>query len=525
MINYFGQTDRVDDIEVFPILMMKGKTKVAIYGLGNVRDERLNRMFAQKKVKFRRPAEWQDEWFSIFVVHQNRDNKGRGSKNCIHENFIPEFIDFVLWGHEHECLAETTESLRGKFVITQPGSSVATSLVEGEAREKKVGLLEIRGGDFRWTLKTLKTVRPFIFEEIVLSEQDELDPNDPKISAKVSQFLSDRVRSIIASNYDKTQQILVRLRIEYTGFVTLHNQQFGSQFIEQVANPDCILQFHKTRKYVAKSQKEDGGIAMDVRDAVQSLPNADAVCVETLISQVLQKSQNKLELVPENDMNIALESYVYKGMSSSVEETILGILESTQEELSKVKEASTSGDIIQLVEKTMGKLSVQATAPSRQQRQVAVPDVFQGVSKDKIQVLADGQDMFDSIPETTSTSTKPPVKRRTISRKKKVVLEEEEEEESEEDFCMGSSEEEEKKPKRTTAKRKASAATVEKSTPKKRKPPVRKRAEKENVGRKTRQSTIMSGFESQQSQSKRKLPGFISSQRSAIEVEEIDESD
>lgn len=29
--------------------MQKGKTKLAIYGLGNIRDERLHRMFFQKK--------------------------------------------------------------------------------------------------------------------------------------------------------------------------------------------------------------------------------------------------------------------------------------------------------------------------------------------------------------------------------------------------------------------------------------------------------------------------------------------
>jgi hypothetical protein len=34
---------------VYPILMSKGKTKVALYGLGNIRDERLYRTFAAGK--------------------------------------------------------------------------------------------------------------------------------------------------------------------------------------------------------------------------------------------------------------------------------------------------------------------------------------------------------------------------------------------------------------------------------------------------------------------------------------------
>lgn len=33
--------------------------------------------------------------------------------------------------------------------ITQPGSTVATSLTDGEAKQKHVGILEIKGKDFK----------------------------------------------------------------------------------------------------------------------------------------------------------------------------------------------------------------------------------------------------------------------------------------------------------------------------------------------------------------------------------------
>jgi double-strand break repair protein MRE11 len=56
LINYFGKSDNVDDVTVFPILMQKGESKIAIYGLGNIRDERLYRTFQQKKVKLMRPV-------------------------------------------------------------------------------------------------------------------------------------------------------------------------------------------------------------------------------------------------------------------------------------------------------------------------------------------------------------------------------------------------------------------------------------------------------------------------------------
>ena len=34
LINYFGKTNDIKDIEIAPILMRKGVTKLALYGLG-----------------------------------------------------------------------------------------------------------------------------------------------------------------------------------------------------------------------------------------------------------------------------------------------------------------------------------------------------------------------------------------------------------------------------------------------------------------------------------------------------------
>jgi double-strand break repair protein MRE11 len=39
------------NFQVNPVLLRKGKTQVALYGLGNIRDERLNRMWGQNKVR------------------------------------------------------------------------------------------------------------------------------------------------------------------------------------------------------------------------------------------------------------------------------------------------------------------------------------------------------------------------------------------------------------------------------------------------------------------------------------------
>ncbi len=72
LINYFGRVPQNDDITVTPVLLQKGRTKVALYGLSNVRDERLHRSFKAGKVNFLRPSEEQDAWFNLFTIHQNQ---------------------------------------------------------------------------------------------------------------------------------------------------------------------------------------------------------------------------------------------------------------------------------------------------------------------------------------------------------------------------------------------------------------------------------------------------------------------
>ena len=72
LVNYFGKVKEVDNITVAPVLLQKGRTKLALFGLGAVRDERLHRTFHNKQVHMLRPQEDPDQWFNMFVLHQNR---------------------------------------------------------------------------------------------------------------------------------------------------------------------------------------------------------------------------------------------------------------------------------------------------------------------------------------------------------------------------------------------------------------------------------------------------------------------
>lgn len=125
------------------------------------------------QVKVARPVENRNEWFSLLAVHQNRLPRGAGiqAKGYIKEQHLPSCIDLVVWGHEHECLigggmAALPESVESDFVVLQPGSSVATALVEGEARPKHVGVLSICKDAWQMRAIPLTTVRPFAIREV-----------------------------------------------------------------------------------------------------------------------------------------------------------------------------------------------------------------------------------------------------------------------------------------------------------------------------------------------------------------------
>ena len=59
---------------------------------------------------------------------------------------------------------------QNQFTVIQPGSTVATSLVEGEAKPKHVALLSIKDDNWKMESIPLTTVRPFLLREVVLAD-------------------------------------------------------------------------------------------------------------------------------------------------------------------------------------------------------------------------------------------------------------------------------------------------------------------------------------------------------------------
>lgn len=236
-------------------MIKKGETQLALYGLSYMHDSRLNRLFSDSKVVMSRPEEDGDSWFNLLVVHQNRAD--RGPKNYLPESALPSFLDLIIWGHEHDCRISPEESPGKGFYVSQPGSSVATSLSEGESIKKYCGLLKICKKQFIMTPLPLKTVRPFVFKSVVLSDHAaEIEEGDEDTSQNVQTFVKRMINKMIEeaktqiTRHQKQPKLpLIRLRIIYENENQMFNSiRFGQSYIDVVANPKDILIFRKLKK-------------------------------------------------------------------------------------------------------------------------------------------------------------------------------------------------------------------------------------------------------------------------------------
>lgn len=338
LLNYYGRTPESDNIEIKPVLLQKGRTKLALYGMSNVRDERLFRTFRDGKVKFFQPSIQKDDWFNLMSVHQN--HHAYTETGYLPENFLPEFMDMVVWGHEHECLINPRLNPDMKFHVMQPGSSVATSLVPGEAVAKQVAILSITGREFKCEPIRLKSVRPFVMREIVLSEEKGAQKLARKENnrTEVTRFLMTIVEELIeeaksewldmhgeVNNDDPDEEPreiplpLVRLRVETStpegGSYDCENpQRFSNRFVGKVANVNDVVQFYRKKKNASSSRKAAAGLD---EVAASHLAGLDTVKVEQLVKEFL--ASQSLSILPQNSFGDAVAQFIDKDDKHAME--------------------------------------------------------------------------------------------------------------------------------------------------------------------------------------------------------------
>ncbi|GMM31367.1 MRX complex nuclease subunit [Martiniozyma asiatica (nom. inval.)] len=301
LLNHFGKVEN-EHITIHPLLFNKGNTNLALYGMGNVKEERLMKTMSNGDLTFLEPAE--GDWFSIFALHQNHVH--RPGVKVVEEGSLPPFLDFILWGHEHD-IRKGVNDISDSFVL-QGGSSVATSLSEGESGDKMIWLLSVRGKDFALESIKLKTVRPFVFSDVSLKANG-VD-YDQKSMLK---WLIKQVEFLIAKANKKgngDMLPLVRMRVDYSGGYDMENTRyFSNRFVGLVANINDVVTYHqKKRKQLTFSNSNNESIDKEIDDIEQNEENKPEEIVEMIKDEI-----GELIMLNKDTFATTLERYLHDG--------------------------------------------------------------------------------------------------------------------------------------------------------------------------------------------------------------------
>ncbi len=198
----------------------------------------------------------------------------------------------------------------------------------GEAVPKHVAVLSITGRDFTVEPIRLKTVRPFVMREIVLSQEKQAlkvakkANNRTELTVFLTSIIDDMIKQ--ANEEWKTAQgeeeqdeeapplPLIRLRVEYTApeggnFDCENPQRFSNRFDKKVANIKDVVQFY--RKKTGGTKRAQNGAELPEESTLASLA-IDSVKVEKLVREFL--SAQSLSIFPQNSFGDAVSQFVDK---------------------------------------------------------------------------------------------------------------------------------------------------------------------------------------------------------------------
>jgi len=292
LVNYIGKVEDVDDIRVVPVLIY-GERKVAIYGIGHIKDRRMHSTFLAGKVRYARPPG--DDWVSILVVHQNRVFR---KDEYLPEDLIDPFIDVVIYGHEHESL----KLQHRNFDVIQCGSTVRTSLCDGEMGDKFSYIIDVKETVSIRRVR-LETVRPFVMDSVKVADGNA----DQAIRGKIEGLL-ERAREGSGNGLKP----LVRLRVELGASQGFNKHLVASLLKGKIANPeDAVRVTRRSQKEVLR--REAAVQKADVEDIYKGILDVCElkVLVQGRVVEALNEFVNK-------DMKEAFSSLVRDGVERIV---------------------------------------------------------------------------------------------------------------------------------------------------------------------------------------------------------------
>ena len=199
---------------------------------------------------------------------------------------------------------------------------------------RHVALIKIQGKEFEFEPIRLRSVRPFIFGDINLMDEQNKGAV-LKTKLQVEKFLRGKVIEMIARANDEWAELhadedqqerepmlpLIRLRVDYSGGPDEHKgfevgnpQRFGQHFQTTVANPTDIVSFHRRsqaaarKSKVAMDQPDLEGMEIEVGDDEGG--GQGKVKIGDLVFKYLEAQE--LKMLPERFMQDAVEDFVDK---------------------------------------------------------------------------------------------------------------------------------------------------------------------------------------------------------------------
>ncbi|XP_043488899.1 double-strand break repair protein MRE11 isoform X2 [Polistes fuscatus] len=349
LVNYFGKWMSVDKLTIEPIVLKKGSTHISLYGMGFVNDQRLHRLIKNNKLVLKEVEEI-PECFNILVLHQNRVQ--HSLNDFVPENKLPRFLNLIIWGHEHECRIEP-ESVAGvPYLISQPGSSIATSLCQNETVPKHVGLLSINKLRFKIKKLKLNTVRPFVLDTINLYKNPEIEErrnadcaNPNIIITYVDEYIEHKILPKVLTQYTghpkQPKEPLVRLRIFYKDENDLFETTgLGQKYCDEVLNPMSMILFRKISDNSKSSRDEFLNSSLD--DVAEKFQFEDeetgwTQSVQGTIKEYFNSEENRnlLTVLSVGGLNETLSQYIIKADEDAIQDVIQNQISKNKDYLKK----------------------------------------------------------------------------------------------------------------------------------------------------------------------------------------------
>jgi double-strand break repair protein MRE11 len=285
------------------------------------------------------------------------------------------------------------------FHVMQPGSSVATSLMPGEAVPKHVALLKVTGKEFKVEPIRLTSVRPFVMKEIILAEERALkniwkkDNHRSEITRHLHMIVDELIEEAkqewieLQESYDEETKTngrgepvplpLIRLRVEYTapdgGHFDIDNpQRISNRFRDQVANINDVVQFYRKKKSAARKTGNDEPEMPDA-SAIAEM-SLDSVKVEKLVKEFL--TAQSLTILPQNTFGDAVSQFVDKDDKHSMEMFVDQSLTSQLKHLLHVDDFDEDGlaDEMETYRSKLEQLFAQGALKKRKRKVKPKPD-------------------------------------------------------------------------------------------------------------------------------------------------------